>query len=92
MAQGLDRHPIRPWCKVDLHQLNKEDGSKGNRYECITPNECLVQANHVANRACDYTMGTMEGCERNAIFEQPCLSHHRTIGLTLRGVHWQASV
>jgi hypothetical protein len=30
-----------------------------------------VQANHVADRACNYAIGTMEGCERNAIFEQP---------------------
>jgi hypothetical protein len=67
----LDKHPIRPWCKVDSHQLKKEDGSKGTRYEHITPNECLVQANHVADQACDYAMGMMKDCERNAIFEQP---------------------
>ena len=68
----LDSHPTFPWCKVDSHQLNKENGSKGTRYKYITPNDCVVYANHVADQACDFAMGMMKGREESRLrFAQP---------------------
>jgi hypothetical protein len=51
----LDNNIFQPTIKVDSHQL-KENGSKGNHYEQIMPNNCLVYMNHIANCATSFTM------------------------------------